>query len=281
MDKRESLTQELDLKQIIGAPIRATVDADAYAAHSYIKILREYAFTNPQSDDPDEFGELRMISFHYQAPNERGQMQSHTIRVPLLSLIPLPILEITEARYQFNVRISSHGYEEPEGTSLEQKKSWASKKKDDQLRLRGVFVGKRAKRETTNMSAHIEATIQVRRADMPAGVGKLLNLLQTGILRESTPYKLIAPRSLNLSAAPSTVTIVARRGEQLLEGETILAISDDESEVSISPASGKTNVRGEVVFTVEKVNPSAGKTIMRFLWYGHAEATAEITIETK
>lgn len=280
MTRRDAPHQELDLTEIIAGPVRATVDADAYAARSYIEILREYGFTKPSSNDPHDFGEIRMISFRYQSLNERGQMQNQTLKVPLLSLIPLPILEVTEARFNFNVRIISHAYDDQPAEEERAKATpWSPLRTDRPPRLRGVFTEKPTSSERSRMQANIGATIQVRRADMPAGIGKLLNLLQNGIIRQSTTRSLAVLHDPTAARMPKSITVQAQEGDQPSANQTILAVSDDELLVRLSPSSRKTDAQGKAVFDIERHGQPGAKTTVRFLWYGHADVTAETQID--
>ena len=88
----------LDLYQLISDPLTATISADYEVADRYYAILRKYAF----GDDPNE-SRVQTIAFDF--INSEGKKQ--TAEIPLLTLMPLPLLHISEASFEFNVNINS------------------------------------------------------------------------------------------------------------------------------------------------------------------------------
>lgn len=93
----------VDLGLLFAMPLLALIDADKYAAETFVEFIREFGFEG--GDDPSDFGQLRMVSFTYTRPGPGGIPQINVVEVPLLSLIPLPALSIRNANVDFNVEI--------------------------------------------------------------------------------------------------------------------------------------------------------------------------------
>lgn len=98
------MSEPIPLEQLIGAPISALIRGESLAIEAYIAFLKEYGFN---SDDPneDEWGSLRMVSFRV-IPSDNEQKPKLEF-IPLLSLLPVPIVQINETEIEFFVRV--HG----------------------------------------------------------------------------------------------------------------------------------------------------------------------------
>lgn len=120
-------TQVLDLRDLIGAPLRAVVEADMVAAEAYHRFLVEVGFHVPEPGMEAEapspawehavqalglgaetrrLGQLRTVAFSYSATDPTtGRPRTMVVRVPLLALLPMPILQVATARLDFQVHL--------------------------------------------------------------------------------------------------------------------------------------------------------------------------------
>lgn len=113
----EQTDNTLDLYQLLTDPLTATISADYEVADRYYAILRKYAFGVDPEEDSEEVAEggeakivkkrLQTVSFDF--VNSSGMKQ--TVEIPLLTLMPLPLLHISEASFEFNVQISTKNEE--------------------------------------------------------------------------------------------------------------------------------------------------------------------------
>ena len=119
-------TQISDLKKIIAAPLVATVQADVYAAIAFVKFIEKYGFEKnstitktliekgfdavaDNSNGTSQLGKLKMVTFYYDYEViEDGKPVVRIVRVtiPFLSLVPLPLLQVNDAEYRFDIRIT-------------------------------------------------------------------------------------------------------------------------------------------------------------------------------
>ena len=109
---------------LIGAPMRAAVEAQALAAQSTVDFIREVGFL-PAEDDQDPFfpandtdrrpvnadvGEVRNVVFKYTTTNttEDGSTDTRdvSLTVPILTIVPIPFLRIQEMTIDFSSKIT-------------------------------------------------------------------------------------------------------------------------------------------------------------------------------
>lgn len=94
-------SQVVSLRDLLSSTLVATVDADTAAAQRYYSNMCELAFEH-YDKGTDEAGNLRTLTFWY--TDAVGTTQS--LDIPILSLLPLPLLQVKEADFGFNVRIA-------------------------------------------------------------------------------------------------------------------------------------------------------------------------------
>lgn len=185
--KRTS-SQVMELQQLIAGPLVATIEADALSAQKYLDYLMRIAF---ESYDPatGKTGELRMLTFSYNEQNVNGS-RKQTVHIPLLTLAPLPLLQVQEADFDFDIKILdalSHTSEEK--FSLEEGKGVHAPQADNGLKFRVSLAPKQGEQSAAasvqqSLSANMKVKVKMRQADMPAGLSNLLHLTANNIQTE-------------------------------------------------------------------------------------------------
>ncbi len=96
---------QLDFKDIIGGPLVAVVNAQAMAANTTTNFIQSFAFTK---DNPPK---LQAVSFDFsqvlQNKNLGGLSDYTEIKVPLLTIIPIPYIRVEDMSINFNVQLHS------------------------------------------------------------------------------------------------------------------------------------------------------------------------------
>ena len=200
------------LYELVGAPLMALVDAESQAAKATANFIKEMGFkevkTAPKPaaaagelEREVDFGDLRMVKFHTQKslPGSK-QHETFKVEVPLLSLLPIPALQIKDAELEFFARIveiptisqppiepSPEGQKEPEdqSTLTEEEKD----REYSMLRMPGRDIkatfGTTAAADPASgrqkLDMQIKIKIKMEQADIPAGLGSLFNLMQQNI----------------------------------------------------------------------------------------------------
>lgn len=97
--------RSFSLYQLIGAPLMAMVQGQAQAAQATAEFIERIGFVA----DGNSTRRLRMIAFHYTRRGPDGKPRPWRLEVPLLSLVPIPAIQIREGHIEFAVRISDVG----------------------------------------------------------------------------------------------------------------------------------------------------------------------------
>jgi hypothetical protein len=190
------------LYELIGAPLMALVDAESQAAKATANFIKEMGFsvTHPDNEGsaPEDFGDLKMVTFRYQKRGADGKPLSFKVEVPLLSLLPIPALQIRDAEMEFLAKIIDYpkrhqikpkedekAQGEKEGVSAEEEQakkfSLAELPGRDLKATFGADYPDDSTSRQRRLDMVIKMKIKMQQADVPAGLGSLFNLMQENI----------------------------------------------------------------------------------------------------
>lgn len=168
-DPKEKVnSQVMELKELISAPLTATIEADALSAQKYMECLMRIAV---DTDPAGGKASLRMLTFSY-TDRSLGKSERRTFSVPLLTVMPLPLLHVQEAEFDFDVQILdvSGSFQTP-AFSFKDWKAVSDGQSQD--------VGDRKMRVTlaasSSMSTNMKVRIKMGQSDVPGGLAALLN----------------------------------------------------------------------------------------------------------
>ncbi len=230
----------LTLYQLIGAPLKALIDAEAQSAMATARYIEKVGFET--STDPDlnsaapfesPLGDLRTVKFNVRRPDTDGQPVDSQVELPLLSMLPIPALQIKNAELEYAVKILetrlrdapreqigqrvrqsvSTGVGAREG---DEEDSELAEQTDHEVELTAVYGrSDEATRQRNSLDMQIRMKVNVEQADLPSGLARLLNLMDaTGGMTQLPPAvsELVAEQEAENEA------------EQVIDPET-----DDES----------------------------------------------------
>ena len=99
---------QIPFAHLIGAPMKAAIEAQALAAQSTIEFIHKVGFQQPSGGGNDllftnpandaDAGTLRSVSFLYKKKDENGVESNFELTVPLLSITPIPYIRIEIGR---------------------------------------------------------------------------------------------------------------------------------------------------------------------------------------
>lgn len=170
----------MELKDLIAGPLTATIDADALSSQHYLDCLFKTAF---ESYDPatGKAGKLRMLTFQYTSHEVSGT-QAKFLSIPLLTLIPLPLLQVQEADFDFEVQvIDSFGRQRQDSFSFEKGNDGTETVQDNNTCLRVALAtssaehAKNSESSQSSLTAHMKVHVKMRQSDIPGGLATLLN----------------------------------------------------------------------------------------------------------
>ena len=178
----------MSLYQLMGAPLQALVEAETNAAFATARFIREVGFSEkvPEGDEHvmEDFGSLRMVIFKHEKIDANGEKRVYKVEVPLLSLVPIPALQIKDANLDFYVKIVDN----PKVTQ-----SIETEEEEKKLHLKGFSASPprdlkgtigRTQTDISRKSAldmQIKVNIRMEQADVPAGLGRLFNLMADNV----------------------------------------------------------------------------------------------------
>ena len=189
-------SQVMDLQQLIAGPLIATVEADAMSAQRYYSYLMKIAF---EDYDPatNSASRLRMLTFNY-FDNDANGRREHTVSIPLFTIVPLPLLQIQEADFDFDIKIVDSITEATEDKfSYENGAIEEGHEEPASLKMRASLAphsGQKKGDMQQNFTANMKVHVKMRQADMPAGLSNLLHLAANNMsIQEVTPKAKVEP----------------------------------------------------------------------------------------
>ncbi|MGD1701666.1 DUF2589 domain-containing protein [Dapis sp. BLCC M229] len=179
------------LGKLLSQPLISTLEADFYTAQRFVEFMTEYGLEKVDNV-PSEEGEnaalsqllsgsnlsgslqLKMVTFLYRQidPSDR-QEKLFRVQVPLISLIPLPLLQIERAEFDFNIRIFSEiNLTTPIASDGGLKGESPLKEPFLGFKARlSPIVGRSESREVAStVDANMKLKVQMKQADLPGGL---------------------------------------------------------------------------------------------------------------
>lgn len=183
---KTSSSQVMELQQLIAAPLIATIEADSLSSQRYLDYLMKIAF---ESYDPatGRTGKIRMLTFSYNS-QDINETKKQSVSIPLFTLVPLPLLQIQEADFDFDIKIlDAFSVSEEEKFSLEKGEATVVPKSErGGFKMRASLApkqgdGSQSKNVEQSISANMKVKVKMRQADVPAGLSNLLHLAASNV----------------------------------------------------------------------------------------------------
>lgn len=187
MPRQISEFQSLPFHQIIGAPLLAIVQGQAQASQVTAEFIERIGFkmkTTGESETAkeDDLGDLRMVTFSYQKPDAEGNLATFKVEIPLLSLVPIPAIQIRDADLEFNVKITDIQTSETKTSLISPEAEagdWLSKGRVEFRAAMGKMEIGIAERRTIDLQMKVK--LRVEQADITAGLSFLFRLMDQSI----------------------------------------------------------------------------------------------------
>lgn len=159
-----SALEKTDFRAILGAPLTACVDAQAQAASATADYIEKVGF---RYNNISKEYETTTITFRYYTEDE-----VKTIIVPLITVMPVPYLQIRDVNMNFSADLSVRN------GALSARVS-----KDNDKIFRRTTETEGNSNESTSFSSDLKVNVNIKAssADMPMGVSYLLQVLQNSI----------------------------------------------------------------------------------------------------
>lgn len=200
----------IDFESMIGGPLVAVINAQAQAAMSTVNFIKEVGFKKPAADqaagDDTSTSDPIYVSFSYPkelspyvpavpanpaanppvagSPAVAAVYETQELKVPILTMLPIPFIRIDLATIDFNAKINSVEYRKTDTSlkidaSVEASAGWffgSAKLKVTTSFQRNTSQGTTVDR-TYSLAIHVKAV----QDEMPAGMEKILGILESAI----------------------------------------------------------------------------------------------------
>lgn len=180
MDTTQISAQVVSLRDLLSSTLVATIDADTATAQRYFTNMCNLAFESYNAET-NEAGNLRTLTFQYTGTD--GTVQ--TLEIPILSLVPLPLLQVKDADFGFNVSISSMQPPEKNDFFMLEELSDSYQEGQQHDRLPQLQVALRPLRPTNRSDGdytgsylpNMKVNVRLHQADLPGGLSRFLQFV--------------------------------------------------------------------------------------------------------
>jgi hypothetical protein len=165
------------ISDLLGAPMAAIVQAEAIAARATADFIKEVGFTKSTNAADSDFGAIKNISFSYNRLNTDGTSQMASITVPLLTIVPIPTLRVSQAVIELDLAITQPEENTPGGSDSKSLKNFGIEKP---LRLKALFAKKPSVSSPAtgnSITGNMNVKITMEQAEPTIGMVQLINIL--------------------------------------------------------------------------------------------------------
>lgn len=207
----------IDFESMLGGPLVAVINAQAQAAMTTVNFIKEVGFKKKSAEEAagGDTGTEEPIYVSFKYPKEISSYQpavaadpsatppvsaspavsavyeTQELKVPILTMLPIPFIRIDLTTIDFNAKINSVSYRKTNtrlkvDASLEAKAGWlwGSAK----LKVSTSFQRTTQQGNTINRTYSLAVHIKAVQDEMPAGMEKLLGILEDAITsKPATP----------------------------------------------------------------------------------------------
>ena len=206
----------IDFESMIGGPLVAVINAQAQAAMSTVNFIKEVGFKKPSTEEAaggdTTTEEPIYVTFKYPkelspyqpaipadpsatppvaaSPAVPAEYETQELQVPILTILPIPFIRIDLTTIDFNAKINSVEYRKTDtrlkiDSSLEAKAGWlwGSAK----LKVSTSFQRTTQQGNTVNRTYSLAIHVKAVQDEMPAGMEKMLSILEGAITSMPAP----------------------------------------------------------------------------------------------
>lgn len=201
----------LDFASIIGGPLIAVVNAQAAAAHVTTNFINSIAFDPPQPGQ-NPTTKLRTVSFDFtqllsQGSSLSGMADATSIKVPLLTLLPIPYIRVDSMTIDLNVSLH-----DTNKTSLSNDFTFTSTTSASESSFLGLgpsisFTASVTDRntyqneQTVDDTYSLHVTVHAVQDQMPGGMSQILGIFGNVIQSQATLIQTIISAQIQATTA--------------------------------------------------------------------------------
>lgn len=201
MSRAVAELRQIPFDHLIGAPMKAAVEAQALAAQSTVEFIQKVGFKSTDFEPSDllfedpsadaDAGELRNVTFGYQKKDENGVDSNFELTVPLLSVVPIPYLRIDEMTIDFSAKLTdaiqrntSSSFNLSSTVSGKFSSFWSPVKLE--FRTTATYNTKTSTAAASKREYRMDIHVRAVQDEMPSGLSKVLDILEDAIKDEKS-----------------------------------------------------------------------------------------------
>lgn len=166
----------LQMDKLIGAPLRAAADASTQLANSTAEFINRVGF--------DADGKLRTVAFGYQkrSVNEDGtsNLDEMKVDVPMLSIVPIPNLQIDEVNILFDMEVKQSEREES-GMDLGANITGSVDFGIGKVSVTGSISAHQSNTRSSDNSAKYHVDVRATNHGIPEGLSRVLDIMAASV----------------------------------------------------------------------------------------------------
>lgn len=166
----------LDMKQLIGAPLRAAADASTQLANSTAEFINRVGF--------DSDGKVRTVAFGYQkrSVNEDGtsNLDEMKVDVPMLAIVPIPNLQVDEVNVLFDMEVKQSERQES-ALDLSATVSGTVNLGIVKVNVTGSVSAHQSNTRSSDNSAKYHVDIRATNHGTPEGLARVLDMMAANV----------------------------------------------------------------------------------------------------
>jgi hypothetical protein len=115
MSRAVAELRQIPFGYLIGAPLKAAIEAQALAAKTTIEFIEKVGFVPADAQQDPLFvdetqdantGKVRNVTFEYKKVDENGAEKDVSLTVPILSIVPIPYVRLDEITIDFTAKLT-------------------------------------------------------------------------------------------------------------------------------------------------------------------------------
>lgn len=187
--------RQIPFDYLIGAPLKAAIEAQGLAAKTTIDFIEKVGFI-PDDPDQDPFfedeqadvegGQVRNVTFNYNKTDQNGDTAAVVLTVPILSIVPIPYIRIDEMTINFTAKlndtltnVTKTNFQLDQTVSGQYRAFWSPVRFDFRTSMSYSTSRESASRHVREYQMQIN--VRAVQDDIPAGLERILDLLEQTI----------------------------------------------------------------------------------------------------
>lgn len=173
------MDRAIEFGELVGAQVRALIEGELEGAEESWRFIEQVGFRK----EKDGNLVLQVVTFDMVRRDTDNQERTHTIQIPILTLVPLPLLTIEEANIDFHLRIDNVkvASKRPESTSEPRSSDLPQLLPRTSRSTLMTRVARTSSKDGGTVSADMKVTIRLKQSDFPVGIERLVNIADLGL----------------------------------------------------------------------------------------------------